>query len=216
MQCCHCQGLDRFYSEKAARRELKSYREKGPTKSTRRLLESLSSDCDGRSLLDIGGGIGAIQHELMAHGASGVTNVDASTAYLKVVQEEAERRGYEDRAKYLHGDFVDLAAELEDADIVTLDRVLCCYPDMKRLVELSSARARNLYCLVYPRPTWYMKFFPPIVNAYFRLRKNPFRVFLHRTEDVNAVVEQSGLNHRSTELSGVWQIVLYSRTATAQ
>ena len=211
MQCCHCQGLDRFYSEKAARRELNSYRKKGPTKSTRRLLESLSAACEGRSLLDIGGGIGAIQHELMAHGASGVTNVDASTAYLKVVQEEAERRGYEDRAKYLHGDFVDLAAELEDADIVTLDRVLCCYPDMKRLVELSSARARNLYCLVYPRPTWYMKFFPPIVNAYFRLRKNPFRVFLHRTEDVNAVVEQSGLNHRSTERSGVWQIVLYSR-----
>ena len=211
MQCCHCQGLETLFSEKVARRELKSYRAKGPTKSTRRLLELLRPASEGRSLLDVGGGVGAIQHELMAQGAAGVTNVDASTAYLKVVQEEAARRGYADRARYLHGDFVDLAAEIEEADIVTLDRVICCYPDMERLVGLSSAKARALYCLVYPRPTWYMKFFPPIANTYFRLSRNPFRVFLHRTEDVSKAVEQSGLRYQSTEHSGIWQIATFSR-----
>ena len=82
---------------------------------------------------------------------------------------------------------------------------------MERLVGLSSARARSLYCLVYPRPVWYMKFFPPIANTYFRLTRNPFRVFVHRTEDVNAVVEQSGLTQRSTERSGIWQVVVYAR-----
>ena len=76
MQCCHCQGIESLFSEKAARRELRSYRRKGPTKSTRALLAALeSAGVRGRSLLDIGGGVGAIQHELMRAGASGVTNV---------------------------------------------------------------------------------------------------------------------------------------------
>lgn len=212
MPCCHCQGLETLFGERAARREIKSYQRKGPTKSTQALLSRLRSEgVEGRTLLDIGGGVGAIQHELMAAGASGVTNVDASTAYLKVVREEAGRRGYEDRATYHHGDFVELAADIEDADIVTLDRVICCYPDMAGLVGLSSARARVLYCLVYPRQTWYMKLFPPVVNAYFRLTKNPFRVFLHRSDDVEAIIEGNGLRHSFTAPSGVWLVAVYRR-----
>ncbi len=216
MQCCHCQGIESLFTEKAARRELRSYRRKGPTKSTRALLAALeSAGVRDRSLLDIGGGVGAIQHELMQAGASGVTNVDASTAYLKAVQEEADRRGYADRATYLHGDFVDLAARVEAADIVTLDRVICCYPDMERLVGLSSARSRALYGLVYPRRTWYLKLFRQLANAYFRLRRNPFRVFLHRSEDVDAAARRSGLEPRSNGRSGIWQVAVYQNRALA-
>ena len=214
MQCCHCQGIESLFTEKAARRELRSYRRKGPTKSTRALLAALeSAGVRDRSLLDIGGGVGAIQHELMQAGASGVTNVDASTAYLKAVREEADRRGYADRATYLHGDFVDLASRVEAADIVTLDRVICCYPDMERLVGLSSARARALYGLVYPRRTWYLKLFRQLANAYFRLRRNPFRVFLHRSEDVDAVAQRSGLEPRSNGRSGIWRVAVYQNRA---
>ena len=214
MQCCHCQGLESLFGERAAARELRSYRRRGPTKSTRALLEALrSAGVEGRSLLDIGGGIGAIQHELMEAGASGVTNVDASAAYLKVVREEAESRGYADRARYHHGDFVELASEIEAADLVTLDRVICCYPDMERLVGLSSSRARALYGLVYPRPTWYLNLFRLAANAYFRVRRNPFRVFLHRSEDIDAAAQRSGLRRSSNRRSGIWQVVVYSNAS---
>ena len=216
MTCNHCQGLETLFGEKAAKRELRSYQRKGPTKSTQALLSELRSEgVQGTSLLDIGGGIGAIQHELIELGASGVTNVDASTAYLKIVQQEAVRLGYGNLATYHHGDFVELASEIEDADIVTLDKVICCYPDMARLVGLSSARARAFYCLVYPRQTWYFKLFLPVANAYFRLRKNPFRGFLHRSDDVDAIVVSNGLSHSFTARSGIWLVAIYRRILNA-
>jgi magnesium-protoporphyrin O-methyltransferase len=167
----------------------------------------------GKSLLDIGGGVGAIQHELVEAGVARVTDVDASTAYLEVVEQEATRRGYADRAAYHHGDFVELASELDAADIVTLDRVICCYPDMDALVGLSSARARLLYGLVYPRRTWYLKLARPLINAFFRLRRNPFRFFLHKSEDVDAVARRSGLSRASRQRSGVWNVVVYRHAA---
>src|SRR5947199_213845 len=85
-----------------------------------------------------------------ADGASGATDVDASAAYLAAAREEAARQGHAERVAYHHGNFVDLAATLPPADIVTLDRVICCYHDMPALVERSSAKAARLYGLVYP------------------------------------------------------------------
>ena len=106
---------------------------------------------------------------------------------------------------------MELAASVEEADIVTLDRVLCCYPDMVNLVGLSSSRARELYCLVYPRQTWYTKLLPPVANTWFWLSRNSFRVFIHRSDDVDAVVAGNGLRRAFTALSGIWLVAVYRR-----
>jgi hypothetical protein len=44
---------------------------------------------------------------------------------------------------YHHGDFLELAETIPPADIVTLDRVINVYPDWKRLIQVSAARARR-------------------------------------------------------------------------
>ena len=44
-----------------------------------------------------------------------------------------------------------MSDEIEAADVVTLDRVICCYPDMEALVGRSAERALRLYGLVHPR-----------------------------------------------------------------
>ena len=124
------------------------------------------------NLLDIGGGVGAIEHELLESGVQSATDVDASKAYLRAAREEAQRRGLAERVSYQHGNFVDLAAQVPDADIVTLDRVICCYDDMEKLVDLSAARARRFYGLVYPRDTWLARLAVKIINLFFRLRTN--------------------------------------------
>lgn len=38
--------------------------------------------------------------------------------------------------RFRYGDFVSLAPDLETADLVTLDRVVCCYPELEPLVYL--------------------------------------------------------------------------------
>ena len=91
------------------------------------LVESVKQKgVEGNSLLDVGGGIGAIQHELFKTGIARADIVEASTAYIDANKEEAERQGHADRIPYHHGDFVDIAPNLERADIVTLERVICC------------------------------------------------------------------------------------------
>ena len=125
-----------MFDARTARRELIAYRRSGPTGSTRRLIEAIrDAGVDGATLLDIGGGVGVVGFELVASGAERLTQVDASRAYAAVARREAARRGLDDRATYRHGDFVALADEIEPADVVTLDRVVCCYGDWAALVD---------------------------------------------------------------------------------
>jgi magnesium-protoporphyrin O-methyltransferase len=216
MDCCQCKGIETLFNEKEARNRLKAYRKDGPAWTTRILidaLKSLAKDVEGMTLLDIGGGVGAIQHELLRAGVERATGVDASTAYLKAAQEEAERQGHADKVSYHHANFVDLSPQILPADIVTLDRVICCYHDVQALVGLSAAKARALYGVVYPRDTWWVKSALYLANLYFRVVRNPFRTYAHPTKTVNSLVRENGLQQRFHRTSGPWQVVVYVRSA---
>src|SRR5512143_605941 len=140
---CTC-GCANTFSTKEADADLRSYRSSGPTSSTRALIEALVAEgVDGATLLDVGGGIGAIQLELLPAGAASAEIVDATEAYVAVARAEAERRGYGDRTRGRVGDFVSLAPEVDAADIVTLDKVVCCYSDMPALLGRAAAHARR-------------------------------------------------------------------------
>lgn len=212
MNCCQCQGIEAVFDARLVEEELSSYREKGPNQTTRMLIAALKAEgIQGGSLLDIGGGVGAIQHALLAAGVQNATDVDASPAYLNAAKEEAQRRGLAERVNFQRGNFVDIAAQIPPADIVTLDRVICCYHDMENLVSLSAARARKTYGLVYPRDVWWVKFGIRVVNFFYRLQKNPFRTFTHPTQAVEAIVHQSGLKRRFYRRTLIWQVVVYAR-----
>ncbi len=212
MSCPHCQGAEKVFDASTARGDLDSYRQKGPAKTTRLLLDAIRKTArQNETLLDIGGGVGAIQHELLADTVQSAVHVDASTAYLGASQEEAGKRGHRERVTYLHGNFVELAPEIEPADIVTLDRVLCCYPDMPALVKASATHARQLYGVIYPRDTWWMRLAGRGENLWFWLTRNPFRFFVHPASEVDAAIRANGFVPRFHKNSGIWQVVLYGR-----
>jgi 2-polyprenyl-3-methyl-5-hydroxy-6-metoxy-1,4-benzoquinol methylase len=212
-----CQGQDEVFGERTARRDLRRYRRRGPSKPTRLLLDLLEREgIEGATVLDIGGGVGAIQQELLAAGAARATAVEASDAYLSAAAEEARRRGHAGRVRQLRGDFVELAGEVEPADVVTLDRVICCYPDMEALVGRSADRARRLYGLVYPRDTWWVALAIRVTNLGMRVARRAFRAHAHRTRSVDAVARESGLVPKVTRHAGpVWQVALYERGTTS-
>ena len=137
--------------------------------------------------------------------------MDASPAYLAAAREEAQRLGHVDRMRYLEGDFVDLAPDLDAADVVTLDRVICCYDDMAALVDASASRARVLYGVVFPREHWFMRLGVWALNVIQRIRRRPFKVFLHDTAAVEARVGRHGFRKILHAYSPLWQIHLYSR-----
>jgi magnesium-protoporphyrin O-methyltransferase len=208
-----CQGVDEVFGEKTARRDLRRYRKRGPARQTRVLLEAIRGEgVERASVLDIGGGVGAIQQELLAAGAERATAVEASASYLRAAQAEASRRGTAARISYRAGDFVAIAEEVEPADVVTLDRVICCYPDMEALVGRSADRARRVYGLVYPQDAWWVRLGLRAANLSLRLTRRAFRAHAHRTAAVDAVARAHGLEPALRRRVGpVWQVALYTR-----
>ena len=234
MGCCQCQceGIETLFNRKDAATKLRAYRKDGAATSTRILIEALKNELAmpgrrenpgeagklgrgvaGMTLLDIGGGVGAIQHELLRAGVGveRAISVEASRAYMRAAQEEAERQGHADRVAYYHANFVEIATQIAPADVVTLDRVICCYPDMKTLVGQSVAKAHMLYGLVYPRDTWLRRVAICIENLHMRIVRNPFRAYVHPTQAVHQLVLKNGLHQVFYQRTGRWQVVIYAR-----
>jgi 2-polyprenyl-3-methyl-5-hydroxy-6-metoxy-1,4-benzoquinol methylase len=202
-----------FYNEKRAASDLRKYREKGPIPSTLALIDALKAEgVEGATLLDIGGGIGAIQHELIQAGVSHATSVDASAPYLDAAREESERRGHAGRVTYLHGDFVELAESVVPAEIVTLDRVINVYPDWERLAGLAAARAERLYCLVHPRDTRTVRLVIFVMNLFLRLLRKPVRAAVRPPDAIERMARENGLSpHVSRNVGAAWQVSIYHR-----
>ena len=213
MSCAQCQGIEQEFGDAIARRELRRYRKKGATGTTRVLLDAIGDQgVEGRSFLDIGGGVGVIHHELMAAGASSGLGADASPSYTAVARSEALSRGYADRMNYRDGDFVEAAPDIPDADIVTLDRVICCYHDMPALVDASASRARRVYGLVFPRDERrHVRFGIAVLNLIQRIRRRPFRVFVHPRAEVERRLADLGFQRVFHGTSFIWQVLVFTR-----
>lgn len=211
--CGCCNAFENAFDAKYAHGDLADYRRNGPSKQTRALLESVTSltNVRGATVLDIGGGVGAISHELLSAGAGFATDVDGSQAYIASAKEEAVRRNQFDRMQFKHGDFVAIADEIDAADIVTLDRVICCYPDMPSLVNAAAAHARRVLALVWPREAWWAHAGIAVFNLAERFSRYPLIQTLHDFRAVDGVVAGHGLSVKHARNVGFWQLRVYAR-----
>ena len=212
MGCCQCQGIENMFDKKAANRQLKRYLKKGPSKTTSMLLDAIhKKGVQGLNFLDIGGGIGAIQYDLIKAGASNGTSIEASSAFFDVVKEEALQNGLAERVNFKYGDFTTTASDEDSADIVTLDKVICCYDNMSELVGLSSKLARKIYAVIYPRDVWWTKLALLMVNFYPRIKGSSFRVFIHPTKKVEEIIFGNGLKRNYYATTLFWQVAIFTR-----
>jgi magnesium-protoporphyrin O-methyltransferase len=170
----------RQFSDATARRDLERYRTRGPDDTTRRLRDAILRAGNGRTVLDVGAGIGALGFELLAAGAERVTAVEAAPAYLAAARAEAGRRNLAQRFDVVHGDFVAVAADVMAADVVTMDRVVCCYPAYRPLLEAALQHCRRLLAFSYPRDRWYVRAAVGMQNLARALLGNPFRALCTR------------------------------------
>ena len=213
--CCSNNAIAQQFSRETADRELRRYRSDGPAPTTQALIHALTArGVTNADLLDIGAGVGAIYHALLARGARRAVHVDISSDYIAAAREETNRVGHADRVRFVHGDFVEIAPSIELADVVTLDRVICCYADMERLVTRSAERARRLYGTVYPRDRSYVRIGIVLLNLFQRLRRSGFRSYLHAPADIDALMQRLGFVRNSTQRTWFWEVVVYVRQGT--
>jgi magnesium-protoporphyrin O-methyltransferase len=211
MDCCCGTGFASIFDARTAEGDLRRYIDKGPDGTTRLLLDLIRPYVEpGSTVLDVGSGIGVIDHELLAFGAGRAVLVDASPAYLDVARREASRRNVLERLELVEGNFVGLAAEIEPADVVTLDRVVCCFGDAESLVSLSVARARRAYGLVLPRDGWPFRLAAALLNVGYRIRRIAYRAYAHPNALIDRLVAARGFVPVAERKTLLWRIVVYS------
>jgi SAM-dependent methyltransferase len=200
------------FDEKIARRELASYRKDGPGSTTRLLRDLLleAGPIEG-VLLDVGSGIGGLTFELLEHGVDRALAVDASAANLAAATDEAARRGQLGAVRFLQGDFLDVASQIPPATVVTLDRVVCCYPLYEPLLEESLRHAERYFAFSYPRDFWYVHLAMALENARRAIRKDSFRAFVHPVEGMTHVIEGAGFRLVARRRTWRWSAEVYVR-----
>ncbi len=207
----HCCDANTFFDAKEARKKVKAFRKKGARAATRKLIKMMKPGVRyGQSLLDVGGGIGAIGLELKD--ISTYTLVDASSAY----QDEARNlfKEYEwkgERLKFVNADFVDEAEDIPVHHHVTLDKVICCYPDMVDLLTSAAGHTSLQLGLVYPISGWVPSAFQSLANFYFRLKNSAFRTYLHKPDKVAELLQNLGFELKKRSYFYQWQIDIWQR-----
>jgi SAM-dependent methyltransferase len=160
-------------------------------------------------LLDVGSGVGALTFELLERGLTEAVSVDLSSAFVAAASAEAARRGRTGSVRFVHGDFVGIASQFLAADVVTLDRVVCCYPEYERLLHESARLAARCLALSYPRDVWYVRTWVGLQNAARQLCRNPFRAFVHSASAMEHVIRGAGFEMVSRSCTRMWCADVY-------
>jgi magnesium-protoporphyrin O-methyltransferase len=213
MSCCAFDAsVDEQFTRAKAQSELREYRAKGVNPTTRLLLDGLErAKLLQGTILDIGAGVGALTFEALDRGCRRAFIVDASSAYLAVASDEAGRRGRTGDIQFTKGDFVAVSGEVPAATVVTLDRVICCYPSYQDLLGEALRHAETAIALSYPRDRWYVRLFQALENAGRRLQKNPFTTFVHPVEGIRAMITGAGFRQVSRTSTLIWHADVYRR-----
>jgi magnesium-protoporphyrin O-methyltransferase len=209
---CHCEAADRHFAADRAGDELATYRRRGPQGTARRLLRLLEENgVRAETLLDIGSGVGVLHHELLADGVRTAVHVEASNAYIQTALRECARRGHSGRVEFMHGDFVALAPEIAPADLVTLDRVICCYDQLDPLIAASAARAQRWWAASFPHDRWYTRLHARWENRRRARAGDAFRTFIHPVARIYELLGWAGLRPVRVWRGPVWEVILYMR-----
>jgi cyclopropane fatty-acyl-phospholipid synthase-like methyltransferase len=200
-------GCEEVFSERFARRLAKRYRKRGLDRTARRMADFVAAQgLEGATVLEIGGGVGEIQLELLKAGAARTTNLELSRAYDADARKLAEEHGVADRVERRLHDIAEAPEDVDPADVVVLHRVVCCYPDYERLLGAAADHAGRLLVFSYPARTILTRVFMTVANTFQALLRRDFRSFTHPPEAMLAVLDRHGLSRTYEHRARIWQI----------
>jgi 16S rRNA G966 N2-methylase RsmD len=196
------------FSDRFARQTARQYRRRGLTRSSSAIVSFLRErGIDGASVLEIGGGVGAIQVELLRHGAARATNLELSSSYEREAAELLDGAGMRDRVDRRFLDVAQQPDAVDRADIVVLHRVVCCYPDYRRLLAAAAGKADRLLVFSHPPRNLVTRTMLWCDNARRRLTGDPFRTFAHPPSAMLEVLAEAGLRCTSRWRGFGWHVV---------
>jgi len=210
--CCTPKGYRTIFSEKSANAEAKRYRRRGLDGTSRRIFDLvMKQGVEGKTLLEVGGGVGAIEIELLKSGMAQAVNVELTPTYEAAARDLLGEAGLADRVERKVMDFTEAGEKVGNADVVVMNRVFCCYPDMPKLAGAAAEHAREVLVISFPNDRWWTHLGLSFANFGFGLFRIQFRVFLHPPDAILAAVEQQGFKTSFSSRGLLWQVAALSR-----
>ena len=201
-----------MFGAKAAARSLATYRRKGLGDLSQRMVDAaVAGGVDGARVVDIGGGIGALQAALLEKGAERGEIVELVGSYRNAALELARDEGLEGRVAFSVVDVLETPEAVEPADVVLMNRVVCCSPDGVALATAGARLARHTLVLSFPRDVVWTRVGVRLLNAGFRVMRRSFRTFVHPTTALLAALEAEGLQVRERGNDAFWEFVALGR-----
>jgi hypothetical protein len=201
-----------MFGERSARRDAKRYRRKGLDDTARVMVGFLRErGLESTSLLEIGGGVGAIEAEVLKAGAERAVNVELSPHYEAKARELWREAGVGERAEYRVADIAADGEDVEPADAVVMHRVVCCYPDYDALVGAAAERARRYLVLSFPRERFVIRVGLGALNLVARLLRWEYRSYVHPVAGLLAVAERHGLEPARAHRGLIWEVAALAR-----
>jgi magnesium-protoporphyrin O-methyltransferase len=211
VSACCAPRYRKVFSKRLARRDARRYRRKGLDKTAQLIVDGLAErGVSDASVLEVGGGVGAIDIELLKAGARDATVVELSEEYDDEATALLADHGLEGRVSRRHGDFVELDDAVDPADVVVMHRVVCCYPDPDSLVGAAAVHARRLLALSFPRETWWVKAGWYAVDAWFRLVYR-FESYVHPHRRILGAAERGGFTPVHEHSGWLWHVAVLER-----
>jgi len=212
VSCCTPSVYGRFFGRKLAQRDARKYRRKGLDDTGRWLADqAIAQGIEGATALEAGGGVGAIQLELLKAGAARTTNVELSPEYEEAAAALAHELGLEGRSERRIGDFV--REDVDGADVVVLHRVVCCYPDYEALLGMAARRTGRLLVFSHPPGHALARLVVAGMNLVLKLMRQQFRSYAHPPEAMRAVVERAGFRVVAERRGRIWRAAAFARVS---
>jgi len=220
MNCCNkpscangvgANSIGDFFS-KEARNFLKRSKRRGLEKSQKNLVEGLSkAGISDKSILEIGCGVGYLHSRLLLGGARSAFGVDISEEMLRLAKMYMKELGLEDKTDYLQGDFAEISEAVKPSDILILDKVICCYPEVENLVEKSIAKTKSIYAFTLPRDAWWVKSGMTVVIRFLKLFGSKFHPYFHDHAIVNGRLANNGFTQIYHNQTLAWETYVFQK-----
>jgi magnesium-protoporphyrin O-methyltransferase len=168
---------------------------------------------EGMNVLEIGGGVGAIDVELVRAGAERAVNVELSPYYEAAARELWAEQGVADRIEYRLANVAEDGTEIGPADSVLMHRVVCCYPDYDALIGAGAERTRRYLLLSFPREGAVTRLLVRGINLVARMLRWEHRSYVHPIAQLRAAGERRGLRQVFEHHGFVWQLAVLERRA---
>jgi hypothetical protein len=204
--CCDPRSYGQVFGEKTERNDADRFRREGLGRLARAVTGAvIERGIGGWTMLEVGGGAGGTVVTMLEAGVARATVYDLSPAAEEVAAELIAEHGLTDRVAWHTGDFLQSAHRTATHDLVLLNRVLCCYPDMPHLVDAVAGRATRVLALSFPRTRTLNRIGAWCINALLRIRSSAFRVFIHDAAAIVARVEAAGFREIASGRFPVWE-----------